>query len=71
LARNLKFLGDGLATLSQGLGDIYSDTPIAVMSQCGRTVNENGNGGGTDHEHGNAMWLMGGVKKAASFMGNK
>jgi uncharacterized protein (DUF1501 family) len=61
LARNLKFLGDGLATLSQRLADIYSDTPIAVMSQCGRTVNKNGNGG-TDHGHGNAMWLMGGVK---------
>ena len=29
------------------------------MSEFGRTVKENGNGG-TDHGHGNVMWLMGG-----------
>jgi uncharacterized protein (DUF1501 family) len=30
-----------------------------VMSEFGRTVKENGNGG-TDHGHGNVMWLLGG-----------
>ncbi len=29
------------------------------MSEFGRTVQQNGNGG-TDHGHGNVMWLMGG-----------
>jgi uncharacterized protein (DUF1501 family) len=30
-----------------------------VISEFGRTVHENGNGG-TDHGHGNVMWVMGG-----------
>jgi uncharacterized protein (DUF1501 family) len=29
------------------------------MSEFGRTARENGNGG-TDHGHGNVMWLLGG-----------
>jgi uncharacterized protein (DUF1501 family) len=35
------------------------DTVIVVMSEFGRTVRENGNGG-TDHGQGNVMWLLGG-----------
>lgn len=68
LARNLKPLGEGLATLSQGLGDIYSDTTVIVMSEFGRTVQENGNAG-TDHGHGNVMWLMGGGVKGGKVYG--
>lgn len=68
LARNLKSLGDGLATLSQGLGNVYADTAVIVMSEFGRTVHENGNGG-TDHGHGNAMWLMGGGVKGGKVYG--
>ncbi len=30
-----------------------------MISEFGRTVHENGNGG-TDHGHGNVMWVMGG-----------
>ncbi len=52
-------LGKGLATLVEGLGSLYSDTVIMVISEFGRTVKENGNGG-TDHGHGNVMWLLGG-----------
>ena len=36
-----------------------SDTVVVVMSEFGRTVRQNGNGG-TDHGHGNVMWVMGG-----------
>jgi uncharacterized protein (DUF1501 family) len=59
LARNLQQLGRGLATLQQELGPAFADTAILVMSEFGRTVHENGNGG-TDHGHGNVMWLLGG-----------
>ena len=57
--RSLPNLGKGLATLVQGLGSVYSDTVIVVISEFGRTVKENGNNG-TDHGHGNVMWLLGG-----------
>lgn len=59
LANHLTPLGNGLADLVHGLGDHYKNTTIVVMSEFGRTAHENGNGG-TDHGHGNAMWIMGG-----------
>jgi uncharacterized protein (DUF1501 family) len=59
LAGHLKALGEGLSSLTQGLGDIYRDTVIIIISEFGRTVHENGDLG-TDHGHGNVMWLMGG-----------
>lgn len=59
LARNLEQLGKGLIALQTGLGAAYQQTTIVVMSEFGRTVKENGNGG-TDHGHGNVMWLLGG-----------
>ena len=60
LANRLERLGEGLATLAQDLGDEYSNTVILVMSEFGRTVAQNGNGG-TDHGHGNVAWIMGGA----------
>ena len=59
LANRLAPLGQGLATLAQRLGPLFDDTTIVVMSEFGRTARENGNGG-TDHGHGNVMWLLGG-----------
>lgn len=59
LANHLQALGDGLAALVQGLGQTYHDTVILIMSEFGRTFRENGNAG-TDHGHGNVMWLLGG-----------
>jgi uncharacterized protein (DUF1501 family) len=59
LSGNLKPLGEGLALLAKSLGSVFQDTMILVMSEFGRTVAENGNGG-TDHGHGNVMWLLGG-----------
>ncbi|MES2319764.1 MAG: DUF1501 domain-containing protein [Pseudomonadota bacterium] len=59
LAGRLAPLGLGLATLADRLGPLFADTTIVVMSEFGRTARENGNGG-TDHGHGNAMWLLGG-----------
>ncbi len=59
LASLLKPLGQGLATLSKQLGSLFNDTTIIVMSEFGRTARENGTGG-TDHGHGNVMWVLGG-----------
>jgi uncharacterized protein (DUF1501 family) len=59
LANHLSPLAAGLAELTEGLGPLYKDTAILVMSEFGRTAKENGNGG-TDHGHGNVMWIMGG-----------
>ena len=59
LTNHLKPLGDGLASFARQLGPAYDDTVILVISEFGRTVHENGNGG-TDHGHGNVMWVMGG-----------
>ncbi|HJU28592.1 MAG TPA: DUF1501 domain-containing protein, partial [Candidatus Binataceae bacterium] len=59
LANHLKPLGDGLANFVSQLGPAYDDTVILVISEFGRTVRENGNAG-TDHGHGNVMWVMGG-----------
>ncbi|HEY9677042.1 MAG TPA: DUF1501 domain-containing protein [Drouetiella sp.] len=59
LANRLTPLAAGLADLIEGLGAKYPDTSIVVMSEFGRTAKENGNGG-TDHGHGNVMWVMGG-----------
>jgi uncharacterized protein (DUF1501 family) len=68
LARNLEALGKGLSTLQQELGPVYAETTIVVMSEFGRTVAENGNGG-TDHGHGNVMWVMGGNVKGGKVYG--
>jgi uncharacterized protein (DUF1501 family) len=59
LANRLAPLGQGLAVLAQRLGPMFDDTTIVVMSEFGRTARQNGNGG-TDHGHGNAMWVLGG-----------
>ncbi|UGQ45421.1 DUF1501 domain-containing protein [Massilia endophytica] len=59
LANRLSPLAQGLAVLAQRLGPMFDDTTIVVMSEFGRTARENGNRG-TDHGHGNAMWVLGG-----------
>ena len=68
LARNLEALGKGLATLKEGLGPVYDQTTVVVLSEFGRTVAENGNGG-TDHGHGNVLWLLGGGVRGAQVYG--
>jgi uncharacterized protein (DUF1501 family) len=59
LANRLAPLGQGLAVLAERLGPLFDDTTVVVMSEFGRTARENGNGG-TDHGHGNVMWVLGG-----------
>jgi uncharacterized protein (DUF1501 family) len=69
LATRLQALGRGLATLQREIGTVYGNTTILVMSEFGRTVRENGNGG-TDHGHGNALWVMGGKVRGGQVYGN-
>jgi len=69
LAGHLSGLGNGLSALVNGLGNAYNDTVIIVMSEFGRTFKENGDGG-TDHGHGNAMWVMGGSVKGGVIQGH-
>lgn len=59
LARRLGPLADGLAAFAQALGPLLAETLVVVVSEFGRTVRENGNGG-TDHGHGGVLWLLGG-----------
>lgn len=68
LARRLGALAGGLNGLVAGLGDKYRDTVILVMSEFGRTVHENGNGG-TDHGHGNVFWALGGPVRGGKIYG--
>jgi uncharacterized protein (DUF1501 family) len=68
LARNLQQLGKGIVALQQGLGAAYANTTILVMSEFGRTVSENGNAG-TDHGHGNVMWVLGGSIRGGKVYG--
>ncbi|MYM89910.1 DUF1501 domain-containing protein [Rugamonas sp. FT82W] len=69
LANRLQPLGQGLAVLAQRLGPLFEQTTIVVMSEFGRTARENGNGG-TDHGHGNAMWVLGGGVKGGKVLGD-
>jgi len=60
IATRLDEFSRGLAALAADLGDRLADTVIVTMSEFGRAVAENGNGG-TDHGHGNAMMVIGGT----------
>ena len=69
LANRLAPLGQGLAALARGLGPVLDDTTIVVMSEFGRTARQNGNNG-TDHGHGNVMWVMGGSVAGGKVFGD-
>src|SRR5262249_34065255 len=59
LAARIDDFARSIAALVTDLGDWMADTVLMTMSEFGRAVNENGNGG-TDHGHGNAMLVIGG-----------
>ena len=68
LAQRLNELGGALAAFSQDLGDKMADVCVLTMSEFGRTVSENGNGG-TDHGHATAMMVMGGGVQGGRVVG--
>jgi len=69
LANRLRPLGEGLAALAQGLGGEWADTVVVVLSEFGRTVHENGDAG-TDHGHGNVVWVLGGKVRGGRIYGD-
>lgn len=69
LALHLRQLAQGLAQFRSGLGGEYGRTVVAVVSEFGRTARENGNGG-TDHGHGNVIWLLGGPVRGGKVYGD-
>lgn len=60
LANRLEGLDNGLLTLQNGLGDAWSKTIVAVVTEFGRTVAVNGTRG-TDHGTASAAVLLGGA----------
>jgi uncharacterized protein (DUF1501 family) len=69
LANRLRPLGEGLAALARGAGPAWRNTIVIVLSEFGRTVWENGNSG-TDHGHGNVIWVLGGAVQGGSIYGD-
>jgi uncharacterized protein (DUF1501 family) len=59
LAARLDDFATSIAALVADLGDRMADVTIMTMSEFGRTVRQNGNGG-TDHGHASALFVIGG-----------
>ncbi|MBS1876478.1 MAG: DUF1501 domain-containing protein [Acidobacteria bacterium] len=68
LANLLADFGQALAAFHSDMGDRMSDVAVVTMSEFGRTARENGNRG-TDHGHGNAMFVMGGQVRGGKVYG--
>ena len=68
IANRLNDFSAAVAALAQDLGEAMADTVILTMSEFGRAVAENGSRG-TDHGHGNAMFLIGGNVKGGEVYG--
>ena len=60
LANRLSGMDDGLAALRDGMGEQWSNTIVAVVTEFGRTVHVNGTRG-TDHGTATAAILLGGA----------
>ncbi len=70
MADRLSELGDGFTALANGLGDVWPHTTVVVVSEFGRTFQENGNQG-TDHGHGSVMWVLGGSVRGGKVLGEQ
>ena len=59
----------GIAAFRTDLGSVWNRVTVVTMSEFGRRVEVNGDGG-TDHGHGNLMFLMGGGIKGGTVYGD-
>ncbi len=64
--RKARELGDGLMAFINHMGDDMAETTIIVVSEFGRTIDENGNGG-TDHGRGGTTFIIGGGVQGGVF----
>ena len=68
LGNGLRQLGGALAAFAADMGDRMEDIVVVTMSEFGRTAQENGNSG-TDHGHGNCMFVLGGPVQGGKVYG--
>src|SRR5947208_2186716 len=68
LANNLRTFSAAIAAFNTDLGSRMGDVALVTMYEFGRTVRENGNRG-TDHGHGNFMFVVGGGVKGGKVYG--
>jgi uncharacterized protein (DUF1501 family) len=69
LGNLLRDWGSAIAALTIDLGKRMDDVVILTMSEFGRTARENGSRG-TDHGHGNAMFVVGNSVKGGTVYGD-
>ncbi|MBS1794210.1 MAG: DUF1501 domain-containing protein [Acidobacteria bacterium] len=69
LAGYFRDFGASIAALVTDLGKRMDDVVILTMSEFGRTARQNGTGG-TDHGHGNAMFVIGNSIKGGKVYGD-
>ncbi len=67
-ATKLSTVAQGLAAFATDLGPDLSRVTVITLSEFGRRVKENGNGG-LDHGHGNCMLVLGGGIKGGKVYG--
>ena len=71
LAYTLNEFGKGLAGFAAEIGPAtWKHTVVLVISEFGRTWHENGSHG-TDHGHGTAYWLLGGMVAGGKLRGEQ
>ena len=70
LSNHLEQLGTGLAALAEGLGKEWQRTVVCVVSEFGRTFQENGSRG-SDHGYGSTLWFLGGAIKGGAIKGRQ
>jgi len=68
LSNVLRQFGSALAAFCADMGDRMEDIVVVTMSEFGRTAQENGNNG-TDHGHGDVMFVLGGSVAGAKVYG--
>ena len=69
MANLLRVFGQSITALVTDLGKRMDDVVILTMSEFGRTARQNGTGG-TDHGHGNAMFVIGNEIKGGQVYGD-